>query len=124
VVRSGLLKFTVPRAQLDPLDEHQAKQRQRPKAPPPPPPATAPLNLRTSHNTLDLRGKTVAEAEAILEAHLAQAPPGPLWIIHGHGTGRLRAGIRAYLQNHPRVQSFAAAPPQEGGSGVTVAQLR
>lgn len=124
VVRSGLLKFTVPRAQLDPLDEHQAKQRQRPKAPPPPPPATAPLNLRTSHNTLDLRGKTVAEAEAILEAHLAQAPPGPVWIIHGHGTGRLRAGIRAYLQNHPRVQSFAAAPPQEGGSGVTVAQLR
>jgi DNA mismatch repair protein MutS2 len=124
VVRSGLLKFTVPRAQLDPLDEHQAKQRQRPKAPPPPPPATAPLNLRTSHNTLDLRGKTVAEAEAILEAHLAQAPPGPLWIIHGHGTGRLRAGIRAYLQNHPRVQSFAAAAPQEGGSGVTVAQLR
>jgi DNA mismatch repair protein MutS2 len=124
VVRSGLLKFTVPRAQLDPLDEHQAKQRQRPKAPPPPPPATAPLNLRTSHNTLDLRGKTVAEAEAILEAHLAQAPPGPVWIIHGHGTGRLRAGIRAYLQNHPRVQSFAAAPPHEGGSGVTVAQLR
>ncbi|WP_414425166.1 endonuclease MutS2 [Synechococcus sp. R70.1] len=124
VVRSGILKFTVPRAQLDPLDEHQAKQRQRPKAPPPPPPATAPLNLRTSHNTLDLRGKTVAEAEAILEAHLAQAPPGPLWIIHGHGTGRLRAGIRAYLQNHPRVQSFAAAPPHEGGSGVTVAQLR
>ncbi|MFT0728535.1 endonuclease MutS2 [Synechococcus sp. F70.1] len=124
VVRSGILKFTVPRAQLDPLDEHQAKQRQRPKAPPPPPPATAPLNLRTSHNTLDLRGKTVAEAEAILEAHLAQAPPGPVWIIHGHGTGRLRAGIRAYLQNHPRVQSFAAAPPQEGGSGVTVAQLR
>jgi DNA mismatch repair protein MutS2 len=124
VVRSGILKFTVPRAQLDPLDEHQAKQRQRPKAPPPPPPATAPLNLRTSHNTLDLRGKTVAEAEAILEAHLAQAPPGPVWIIHGHGTGRLRAGIRAYLQNHPRVQSFAAAAPQEGGSGVTVAQLR
>jgi DNA mismatch repair protein MutS2 len=124
VVRSGILKFTVPRAQLDPLDEHQAKQRQRPKAPPPPPPATAPLNLRTSHNTLDLRGKTVAEAEAILEAHLAQAPPGPVWIIHGHGTGRLRAGIRAYLQNHPRVQSFAAAPPHEGGSGVTVAQLR
>jgi DNA mismatch repair protein MutS2 len=119
VVRSGILKFTVPRAQLDPLDEHQAKQ-----PPPPPPPATAPLNLRTSHNTLDLRGKTVAEAEAILEAHLAQAPPGPVWIIHGHGTGRLRAGIRAYLQNHPRVQSFAAAPPHEGGSGVTVAQLR
>jgi len=124
VVRSGILKFTVPRAQLAPLDEHQAKQRQRPQEAPPPPPAPVPLNLRTSHNTLDLRGKTVAEAEAILEHHLAQAPPGPLWIIHGHGTGRLRAGIQAYLQHHPRVQSFAAAAPQDGGTGVTVAQLR
>ncbi|MFS8866912.1 endonuclease MutS2 [Synechococcus sp. H65.1] len=124
VVRSGILKFTVPRGQLDPIDEHQAKQRQRPKAPPSPPPTTAPLNLRTSRNTLDLRGKTVADAEAILEQHFAQAPPGPVWIIHGHGTGRLRAGVQAYLQNHPRVQRFAPADPQDGGTGVTVAQLR
>lgn len=124
VVRSGILKFTVPRSQLDPIDEHQAKQRQRPKAPPSPPPTTAPLNLRTSRNTLDLRGKTVADAEAILEQHFAQAPPGPVWIIHGHGTGRLRAGVQAYLQNHPRVQRFAPADPQDGGTGVTVAHLR
>ncbi|MEN9226927.1 MAG: endonuclease MutS2 [Thermostichus sp. HHBFW_bins_43] len=123
VVRSGLLKFTVPRGQLDPLDEHQAKQRQRPKAPPPAP-AAAPLNLRTSQNTLDLRGRTVADAEVLLEQHFAQAPPGPVWIIHGHGTGRLRTGVHTYLREHPRVQSFAAAEAQEGGSGVTVAQLR
>ncbi|MFS8851922.1 endonuclease MutS2 [Synechococcus sp. R5-16] len=124
VVRSGILKFTVPRGQLDPIDEHQAKQRQRPKAPPPSPAATAPLNLRTSQNTLDLRGKTVADAEAILEQHFAQAPPGPVWIIHGHGTGRLKAGVQAYLQNHPRVQRFSAADPEDGGTGVTVAHLQ
>lgn len=124
VVRSGILKFTVPREQLDPIDEQQAQQRQRPKAPPPAPAATAPLNLRTSQNTLDLRGKTVADAEAILEQHFAQAPPGPVWIIHGHGTGRLRAGVQAYLQNHPRVQRFAPADPQDGGTGATVAHLR
>ncbi|MFQ3614793.1 MAG: endonuclease MutS2, partial [Cyanobacteriota bacterium] len=71
VVRSGILKFTVPRGQLDPIDEHQAKQRQRPKAPPPAPSAPAPLNLRTSRNTLDLRGKTIADAEILLEQHFA-----------------------------------------------------
>ncbi|MCJ2542521.1 endonuclease MutS2 [Thermostichus vulcanus] len=124
VVRSGILKFTVPRGHLDPIDEHQAKQRQRPKAPPPAPSAPAPLNLRTRQNTLDLRGKTIADAEILLEQHFAQAPPGPVWIIHGHGTGRLRAGVQAYLREHPRVQSFEAAESQDGGTGVTVAQLR
>ncbi|MGQ9837922.1 MAG: endonuclease MutS2 [Cyanobacteriota bacterium] len=130
VVRSGILKFTVPRGQLDPIDEHQAKRRLRPlnnaecqrrKAPPSTP---APLNLRTSQNTLDLRGKTIADAEILLEQHFAQAPPGPVWIIHGHGTGRLRAGVQAYLREHVRVQSFEAAESQDGGTGVTVAQLR
>ncbi|MEN9232380.1 MAG: Smr/MutS family protein, partial [Thermostichus sp. DG02_5_bins_236] len=124
VVRSGVLKFTVPRGQLDPIDEHQAKQRQRPKAPPPTPSAPTPLNLRTRQNTLDLRGKTIADAEVLLEQHFAQAPPGPVWIIHGHGTGRLRAGVQAYLQGHVRVQGFEAAESQDGGTGVTVAQLR
>ncbi|MCF2972600.1 endonuclease MutS2 [Synechococcus sp. Nb3U1] len=124
VVRSGILKFTVPRGQLDPIDEHQAKQRQRPKAPPLAPSTSAPLNIRTRQNTLDLRGKTTVDAEVLLEQHFAQAPPGPVWIIHGHGTGRLRAGVQAYLQEHPRVQGFAAAEAQDGGAGVTVAQLR
>ncbi len=133
VVRSGILKFTVPRGQLDPIDEHQAKQRlralhgaerQRPKAPSPAPPATVPLNIRTSQNTLDLRGKTIADAEVLLEQHFAQAPPGPVWIIHGHGTGRLRTGVHTYLRAHPRVQGFEAADAQDGGTGVTVAQLR
>lgn len=124
VVRSGILKFTVPRGQLDPIDEHQAKQRQRPKAPPLAPSTSAPLNIRTRQNTLDLRGKTTADAEVLLEQHFAQAPPGPVWIIHGHGTGRLRAGVQAYLREHPRVQGFEAAEAQDGGAGVTVAQLR
>jgi DNA mismatch repair protein MutS2 len=122
-VRSGVLKFSVNLDQVAPLDEHQAKQRQRPTVAPSPPPPKAPLQVRTSRNTVDLRGRTVSDAEMILEQAFAEADPGPLWLIHGHGTGRLRAGVHAYLKAHPRVQSFEAAETQDGGSGVTVATL-
>ncbi len=125
-VRSGMLKFTVGLHQLAPLDESQAKKRQRPKPPQVamPTPQTAPLNIRTRQNTVDLRGRTVADAELMMEKMIAEAPAGPLWLLHGHGTGRLRQGVHQYLRTHPRVSSFTAAEAEEGGTGVTVAQIR
>ncbi len=122
-VRSGLLKFTVALHQLSPIDDHQAKQRQRAK-PKPPPPAAAPIQIRTSQNTFDLRGSTIADAEQALDQAIAEAATGPIWIIHGHGTGRLRNGVQQYLKSHRRVREFAAAEAQDGGTGVTVAQLQ
>jgi DNA mismatch repair protein MutS2 len=44
-------------------------------------------------------------------------------IIHGKGTGALRAAIREALAGHPLVRRFESAPPQEGGDGVTIALL-
>ncbi len=125
-VKSGLLKFTVGLHQIAPIDEHHEKQRQRPKPPPTPAPKsqTAPLNIRTSRNTVDLRGRTVADAEALMEQALAEASSGPLWLIHGHGTGRLRTGVHQYLKAHPRVTKFTAADPEDGGTGATVATVK
>jgi DNA mismatch repair protein MutS2 len=64
----------------------------------------------------------VAEAESVLEDALAQAS-GAIWIIHGHGTGKLRRGVHEYLKTHPQVQRFEAAEQADGGTGVTVAYL-
>jgi len=47
-----------------------------------------------------------------------------LWIIHGHGTGKLRQGVHAYLQQHALVDRFELATHEDGGSGVTIAYLR
>jgi len=44
-------------------------------------------------------------------------------IVHGLGSGRLRAAIREYLKTHPQVTSFQDAQPQEGGQGVTVVKI-
>ena len=45
-------------------------------------------------------------------------------LIHGYGTGQLRRAIAGYLQSHPFVTHFAAAPPEQGGGGVTVVELK
>jgi len=45
-------------------------------------------------------------------------------IIHGHGTGQLRRAIAELLQRHPLVMRHQAAPHEQGGGGVTVAELK
>ncbi|XHX80675.1 MAG: endonuclease MutS2 [Stenomitos frigidus ULC029] len=80
--------------------------------------------IRTSHNTIDIRGSRVADAEPMMEQAIAQAyESGVLWIIHGHGTGKLRQGVHAFLQHHPQVERYALASRADGGAGVTLAYL-
>jgi hypothetical protein len=57
-----------------------------------------------------------------LEAALA-AGHGEVRIVHGRGTGVQRETVRRILAAHPRVASFADAPPHRGGWGATVAVL-
>jgi len=45
-------------------------------------------------------------------------------IIHGHGTGQLRRAIAELLERHPLVVRHLPAPPEQGGGGVTVAELK
>jgi DNA mismatch repair protein MutS2 len=45
-------------------------------------------------------------------------------LIHGYGTGQLRRALAAFLQRHPFVTHFTAAPPEQGGGGVTVVELK
>jgi DNA mismatch repair protein MutS2 len=75
---------------------------------------------------LDLRGQTTEEALHRLELYLNDAYMAGLpWvrIIHGKGTGALRAAVRDELKTHPLVSSFEAGQAGEGGAGVTVAKL-
>jgi DNA mismatch repair protein MutS2 len=45
-------------------------------------------------------------------------------LIHGYGTGQLKRALAGFLQQHPLVASFATAPPEQGGGGVTVVELK
>jgi DNA mismatch repair protein MutS2 len=45
-------------------------------------------------------------------------------VIHGYGTGQLKRALAGFLQQHPLVARFATAPPEQGGGGVTVVELK
>jgi len=75
---------------------------------------------------LDMRGWRVEDALAELETYLNDAAMSGLSsvrVVHGRGTGALRAAVREHLAGHPLVQSSGPAAANEGGDGVTVVQL-
>jgi DNA mismatch repair protein MutS2 len=104
-------------------------------APSPPAPASSSPRRFSSggglgldeQTVVDVRGKAADEAlddvvAALDRATLAGAPF--LRIIHGHGTGKLKASLRDYLKDSPYVAEFRAGDRAEGGDGVTIATLR
>jgi DNA mismatch repair protein MutS2 len=75
---------------------------------------------------IDLRGMRADEAEtAVLHAvdSAIRADLKELRIIHGKGTGALRAMVAEMLGKDTRVRSFRNGAWNEGGTGVTVAEL-
>ncbi len=80
--------------------------------------------IRTSRNTLDLRGSKVADAEIEIDRFMAESRSAAVWIIHGHGTGKLRRGVHEFLKQHHQVERFEAAEQADGGTGVTVVHLK
>ncbi len=49
---------------------------------------------------------------------------GHVRVVHGHGTGALRRAVAELLNGHPHVARFTAAPPDQGGAGATLVELR
>jgi DNA mismatch repair protein MutS2 len=45
-------------------------------------------------------------------------------LIHGYGTGQLKRALAEFLRQHPLVARFDPAPPDQGGGGVTVVELK
>lgn len=76
---------------------------------------------------LDLRGMLVEEAEMEIDRYLDQAVLNGLatvTLIHGKGTGALRAGVHQMLRRHPHVRTYRLGTFGEGDSGVTIVELK
>lgn len=97
-------------------------------------PSTSPRRFSTGgglgldeQTVVDVRGQAADDAldqvVAALDRAVLDGAPF-LRIIHGHGTGRLKFGLREYLKGSPYVENFRPGDRAEGGDGVTVAKLR
>ncbi|MEB3324939.1 MAG: endonuclease MutS2, partial [Cyanobacteriota bacterium] len=86
-------------------------------------PASRGPEVRTERNTVDVRGLRVHEAEAAVEERLRGAN-GPLWVIHGIGTGKLKRGLRAWLETVPYVERVSDAEQGDGGPGCSVVWVK
>jgi DNA mismatch repair protein MutS2 len=76
---------------------------------------------------LNVIGCSVDEALTRAERFLDESLLGDQHVvrfIHGYGTGQLRRALAEFLQQHPLVARFATAPPEQGGGGVTVVELK
>ena len=85
------------------------------------------ITARAVRQELDVRGMALDEAIPEVQKFLDDAmlsSLGEVSIIHGNGTGILRAGIQDCLRRHPCVSSFRLGRYGEGETGVTIVSLK
>jgi DNA mismatch repair protein MutS2 len=83
--------------------------------------------VRNSENTCDLRGVRVEEGLQEVERfvdRLFRTNEFAAFILHGHGTGAMKAAVRDYLASAPHIAHFEAAAKEDGGDGLTIFWLR
>ena len=98
------------------------------------PPAVAKVSVHvelqpreSTPSDLNVIGCTVDEAITRAERFLDESlltDQRVIRLIHGYGTGQLKRALTGFLTQHPLVARFATAPPNQGGGGVTVVELK
>ena len=83
--------------------------------------------LAPVHQEINVIGQRAEEARDNVDQFLDRAfmaTASRVRIVHGHGMGILRKVLWELLENHPHVAKHYQAPPQEGGTGATIVELK
>lgn len=115
LVDFGFLRVKVPVGDLRKVEKQEEVQVEQQKI------------VSSFRTEIDIRGLTVEEAEPLIKKFLDDLVMNGLskgYIIHGKGTGRLAAGVWEILRSDPRVVNFRFGMPAEGGTGVTVVEVK
>ena len=121
-VDAGFLKMQVPAADVEEILPRAGAPAARPSV-------TFQQGSRfdAAYREINLIGQRAEEAceqvDKLLDS-AALAQVDRIRIIHGHGMGILKKAIAGLLANHPHVEKFYAAAPEEGGSGATIVELK
>ena len=125
----GAMKLLVPIRELSPVaDRGRAKgERSKPKYKTATVPKLALTAQRSEATTLDLRGQRFEEALSRVDGfidRLLSINEIAGFVLHGHGTGALKAGVREHLRASTYVEHSRPAEAEEGGDAFTVFWLR
>ncbi|MGN1444837.1 MAG: endonuclease MutS2 [Eubacteriales bacterium] len=125
-VQAGVLRTKAKLSDLrllsDGNDSHGGKKQDRPK------PST--VSVDRAHgfrDEIDLRGMTGDEAWFAVDKYLDEAVMNGIQsvrLIHGKGTGALKAALWKYLKGDRRIASFRLGRYGEGDGGVTVVEMK
>ena len=122
-VRCGVMRSTVELSAVESLDGRKPEPPQAPVVQVKARRGSGSAGVRTARNTVDVRGMRVHEAEAAVEDVLRGAN-GPVWVIHGIGTGRLKRGLRDWLGSLNYIDRVVDADQGDGGVGCSVIWMR
>lgn len=120
LVQAGIIKTRVDVKNLRLLEE---KQKDRPRGRT----VTKNVSAPEAGTSLDLRGMNADEALMEVDSFLDRVGRmglAQVTIIHGKGTGVLRAAVQKHLRRCPGVKSFRLGAFGEGESGVTIVELK
>ena len=122
-LQAGILKMSARPEEVYLLEQENPYETkgQRPKH------SGREMKMTATPSEVDLRGMDAVEAVCVLERYVDEAMRGNLQqirIIHGKGTGVLRAAVQQSLRKNKFVKKFRLGQYGEGEDGVTIAELR
>jgi len=121
MVQAGIMKINVNVKNLKVAEEVKEKPKKTGNT------KVSSMKTRNVATQIDLRGQTLDEALMNVDKYLDDAYLGSLpqvTIIHGKGTGVLRAGIMQLLKSHSHVKSYRSGGFGEGGIGATIVEIK
>lgn len=120
-LQAGIMKLKVKKNEIYLLEqENPYVQKGRPKH------SGREMKMAAMSNEVDLRGMDSIEAICVLDRYLDEAMRSNLKsvrIIHGKGTGVLRAAVQNSLKRNKYVKKFRLGVYGEGEDGVTIAEF-
>ena len=121
-VDAGFLKMQIPAADVEEVLAAAASPAKRPSVT-----FRQGPSFDGSFREINLIGQRAEDAcmqvDKLLDS-AALAEVDRIRIIHGHGMGILKRAVAELLAKHPHVERFYVAPPEEGGSGATIVELK
>lgn len=126
-VQAGAIRTRTPLQNLRLYESKRAEKKGRPTPAPRTGGGLTSRMERSAATDLDLRGMTVEEALLEVDRFLDNAVLCGLervTLIHGKGTGALRAAVQQHLRGHKQVKGFRLGTYGEGETGVTVVELK